>query len=185
MTTPSHGSTPHTPDAKNTLDAGDTSDASAPDAAAPPSPTASAHGTAGKVFTSTERAYLAGQPLARLATTGPDGGPQVRPVGFVLNDDDTLDIGGPALRRSQKYRNAQARPEVSLLIDDMAPADDPVAPGWGRGVEIRGRAELLTLDAPPMAPDFFSNDVIRVHPRRVIGWHLEPDDGTSRSRDVS
>ncbi|MGA5566352.1 PPOX class F420-dependent oxidoreductase [Streptomyces platensis] len=173
MATPSHGSTPHT-----------TPDTPAPDAAAPPAATAPAPGTAGKVFTPTERAYLAGQPLARLATVGPGGGPQVRPVGFVLNDDDTLDIGGPALRRSQKYRNAQARPEVSLLIDDMAPTDDPVAPGWGRGVEIRGRAELLTLDAPPMAPDFFSNDVIRVHPRRVISWHLEPDDIRSGARDV-
>ncbi|MFF3545134.1 PPOX class F420-dependent oxidoreductase [Streptomyces platensis] len=172
MTTPSHGSTPHTPDT------------SAPDAAAPPAATASAPGTAGTVFTPTERAYLAGQPLARLATVGPGGGPQVRPVGFVLNDDDTLDIGGPTMRRTQKYRNAQARPEVSLLIDDMAPADDPVAPGWGRGVEIRGRAELLTLDAPPMAPDFFSNDVIRVHPHRVISWHLAPDDVRSGSRDV-
>ncbi|MFE7542228.1 PPOX class F420-dependent oxidoreductase [Streptomyces platensis] len=178
MTTPSHGSTPHTPHTP------DTPDTPAPDAATPPAATASAPGTTGQVFTPTERAYLAGQPLARLATVGPDGGPQVRPVGFVLNDDDTVDIGGPALRRSQKYRNAQARPEVSLLIDDMAPADDPVAPGWGRGVEIRGRAELLTLDAPPMAPDFFSNDVIRVHPRRVISWHLEPDDIRSGARDV-
>ncbi|MFB6569683.1 MULTISPECIES: PPOX class F420-dependent oxidoreductase [Streptomyces] len=136
------------------------------------------------VFTPEERAYLAGQPLARLATTGPNGGPQVRPVGFVLNDDGTLDVGGPALRRSQKYRNAQARPDVSLLVDDMAPADDPVAPGWGRGVEIRGRAELLTLDAPPMAPEFFSNDVIRIHPRRVISWHLKADGGRANARDV-
>ncbi|MFJ9410528.1 PPOX class F420-dependent oxidoreductase [Streptomyces sp. NPDC101393] len=136
-------------------------------------------------LTSQERAYLAGQALARLATTGPDGAPQVRPVGFVLNDDDTIDIGGPALSRSQKYRNAQARPEVSLLIDDMAPPDDPIAPGWGRGVEIRGHAELLTLDAPPMAPDFFSNDVIRVHPRRIISWHLERDNGSPQARNVS
>ncbi|GAA2600830.1 PPOX class F420-dependent oxidoreductase [Streptomyces tubercidicus] len=167
MTTPSPSPTPETP------------------ASAPADATGqSAPGTHGKVFTPTECAYLAGQPLARLATTGPDGGPQVRPVGFVLNDDDTLDIGGPTMRRTQKYRNAQARPEVSLLIDDMAPADDPVAPGWGRGVEIRGRAELLTLDAPPMAPDFFSNDVLRVHPCRVIAWHLEADDGRSQSRDV-
>ncbi|MGW8553724.1 PPOX class F420-dependent oxidoreductase [Streptomyces tubercidicus] len=168
MTTPSPSPTPETPETPAPADA---TGQSAP-------------GTPGKVFTSTERAYLAGQPLARLATTGPDGGPQVRPVGFVLNDDDTLDIGGPTMRRTQKYRNAQARPEVSLLIDDMAPADDPVAPGWGRGVEIRGRAEPLTLDAPPMAPDFFSNDVLRIHPRRVIAWHLEPDDGRSQSRDV-
>ncbi|MEU8782182.1 PPOX class F420-dependent oxidoreductase [Streptomyces sp. NPDC048637] len=169
MTTPSHHAAPK-PSA---------SDASTPDASVVPAVDAAAD-----VLTPTERAYLAGRPLARLATTGPNGGPQVRPVGFVLNDDDTVDIGGPALRRSQKYRNAQARPEVSLLIDDMAPADDPIAPGWGRGVEIRGRAELLTLDAPPMAPDFFSNDVIRIHPRRIISWHLEPDDGRTGARNV-
>ncbi|MEV5596992.1 PPOX class F420-dependent oxidoreductase [Streptomyces sp. NPDC052496] len=136
-------------------------------------------------LTSTERACLATQQLARLSTIGPDGGPQTRPVGFVLNDDDTLDIGGPRLSASQKYRNAAARPQVSLLIDDMTPADDPVAPGWGRGVEIRGRAEVLTLDAPPMAPEFFSNEVIRVHPVRVNSWHLEADGGAARSRQVS
>ncbi|AKA04396.1 PPOX class F420-dependent oxidoreductase [Streptomyces noursei] len=151
----------------------------------PPEPAGTAPSPpADPVFTPEERAYLAGQPLARLATTGPNGGPQVRPVGFVLNADGTLDVGGPALRRSQKYRNAQAHPDVSLLVDDMAPADDPVAPGWGRGVEIRGRAELLTLDAPPMAPEFFSNDVIRIHPRRIISWHLKPDDGRANARDV-
>ncbi|MFE4019064.1 PPOX class F420-dependent oxidoreductase [Streptomyces sp. NPDC059101] len=161
------------------------SPAHAPEPAdASPSPAPPPVPSTGPVFTPKERAYLADQPLARLATTGPNGGPQVRPVGFVLNDDDTLDIGGPALSRSQKYRNAQARPEVSLLVDDMAPADDPIAPGWGRGVEIRGRAELLTLDTPPMAPEFFSNEVIRIHPHRVIGWNLEPDDGRARARNV-
>ncbi|MGG2462442.1 PPOX class F420-dependent oxidoreductase [Streptomyces sp. RGM 3693] len=149
-----------------------------------PLPSPSPSPSTDPVFTPRERAYLADQPLARLATTGPNGGPQVRPVGFVLNDDDTLDIGGPALSRSQKYRNAQARPEVSLLVDDMAPADDPIAPGWGRGVEIRGRAELLTLDTPPMAPEFFSNEVIRIHPRRIISWNLEPDDDRAGNRNV-
>ncbi|GAB7188787.1 hypothetical protein ATKI12_8618 [Kitasatospora sp. Ki12] len=125
------------------------------------------------IFTETERAYLAAQPLARLATTGPDGGPQVRPVGFRLNADGTIDIGGPAMADSRKYRNARDRPEVSVLVDDMAPADDPVAAGWGRGVEIRGQAEVLAVDVPPVAPDRFSRDIVRVHPRRVITWNLE------------
>ncbi|MER0477513.1 PPOX class F420-dependent oxidoreductase [Streptomyces sp. Edi2] len=125
------------------------------------------------IFTKREHEYLTAQSLARLATTGPDGGPQVRPVGFRLNDDGTVDIGGPAMARSRKYRNAQTRPDVSVLVDDMSPADDPVAGGWGRGIEIRGRAEVLTVDVPPVAPDYFSTDIIRVHPRRVITWNLE------------
>ncbi|MFG2532976.1 PPOX class F420-dependent oxidoreductase [Streptomyces sp. NPDC048516] len=134
------------------------------------------------IFTEREYAYLTAQSLARLATTGPDGGPQIRPVGFRLNDDGTIDIGGPAMARSRKYRNAQARPDVSVLVDDLAPADDPVAGGWGRGIEIRGRAEVLTVDVPPVAPDYFSKDIIRVHPRRVITWNLE-ERGTA-ARDI-
>nr|WP_223241938.1 PPOX class F420-dependent oxidoreductase [Streptomyces sp. CBMA123] len=119
--------------------------------------------------------------LARLATTGPDGSPQVRPVGFRLNEDGTIDIGGPDMARSQKYRNAAARPEVSVLVDDMAPDDDPVASGWGRGIEIRGRAEVLAVDVPPVAPDRFSKDIVRVHPRRIITWNLEALGSSSRT----
>ncbi|MER5641084.1 PPOX class F420-dependent oxidoreductase [Kitasatospora sp. NPDC002227] len=124
------------------------------------------------IFTEKEREYLAAQPLARLATIGPDGCPQVRPVGFRLNDDGSIDIGGPDMARSQKYRNAKARPEVSVLVDDLAPADDPVAGGWGRGVEIRGRAEVLTVEVPPVAPGHFSRDIVRVRPRRIVTWNL-------------
>ncbi|MGW3039483.1 PPOX class F420-dependent oxidoreductase [Kitasatospora sp. NPDC001159] len=131
-------------------------------------------------FTEREHEYLIGQPLARLATIGPDGGPHVRPVGFRLNADGTIDIGGPNNARSRKYLNAQARPDVSVLVDDLAPVDDPVAAGWGRGIEIRGRAELLTIDVPPVQPDAFSKDVIRVHPRRVITWNLAARGTTAR-----
>jgi hypothetical protein len=50
------------------------------------------------VFTDAEYAYLAGHPLGRLATIGPDGAPQVHPVAFWLNDrTGTIDVGGPAL----------------------------------------------------------------------------------------
>ncbi|WP_369394493.1 PPOX class F420-dependent oxidoreductase [Streptomyces sp. CG1] len=134
------------------------------------------------IFTAREHEYLTTQPLARLATTGPEACPHIRPVGFRLNDDGTIDIGGPAMAHSRKYRNAQARPDVSVLVDDLAPVDDPVAPGWGRGVEIRGRAEVLAVDVPPVAPDRFSNDIIRIHPRRIITWNLETH-GTA-ARDI-
>ncbi|MYV96728.1 PPOX class F420-dependent oxidoreductase [Streptomyces sp. SID3343] len=125
-------------------------------------------------YTDTERAYLATRSLGRLATVNPAGVPQVRPVGFVLNTDGTVDIGGPALSASLKWRNAETNPHVAFVVDDMTP-DEPGAyrPGWGRGVEIRGRAELLTDHEPPFAPEFFSNEVLRIHPERVIGWNLE------------
>jgi pyridoxamine 5'-phosphate oxidase family protein len=137
------------------------------------------------VFTERERAYLTGQGLGRLATVARDGTVQVRPVGFRLNDDDTVDIGGPNLSASQKYRNVQANPVVAFVVDDMTP-DEPgaVKPGWGRGVEIRGRAETLTVEEPPLAPGFFSNEVIRIHPRRVNSWHLDPERLGPNARDV-
>jgi pyridoxamine 5'-phosphate oxidase family protein len=134
------------------------------------------------VFTEREREYLAGQHLGRLSTIGPDGTPQTRPVGFRLNDDDTIDIGGPNLSSSQKYRNIKADNRVSFLVDDMTP-DEPGAlkPGWGRGVEIRGHAELLDVDEPPMGAGFFSNEVIRVHARRVIGLNLDSEGSHAHS----
>ncbi|OIK02873.1 hypothetical protein BIV23_24120 [Streptomyces monashensis] len=44
---------------------------------------------------------------------------------------------------------------------------------WGRGVENRGRAEVLTVDLPPVAPDHFGQDSIRVRPQKLITWNLE------------
>ncbi|MFI6168067.1 PPOX class F420-dependent oxidoreductase [Nocardia sp. NPDC051052] len=136
-------------------------------------------------FTDIERAYLASQSLARLATVSPEGAPQVSPLGFRLNPDDTIDIGGPNHAATQRYRNILANPLVSLLIDDMTP-DEPgaVKPGWGRGVEIRGVVETLTVDVPPVAPEWFSNDIIRIHPRRIRSWHLDPADPDGGARNV-
>lgn len=136
------------------------------------------------IFTDAERAYLATQRLARLATVSPNGAPQVSPLAFRLNPDDTIDIGGPKHAATQRYRNALANPRVSLLIDDMTP-DEPgaVKPGWGRGIEIRGEAEAMTVDEPPIA-EWFSNDVLRIHPRRVKSWHIDPADPDGGARNV-
>ncbi|MFJ2738384.1 PPOX class F420-dependent oxidoreductase [Streptomyces sp. NPDC087440] len=134
-------------------------------------------------FTPKERTYLLGQGLGRLATLGPDGMPHLRPVGFRLNDDGSIDIGGPDNAKSRKFRNAKDHPHVAFTVDDMTPDDEPdaVAPGWGRGVEIRGRAELIVVDVPPVAPDFFSHDVIRIHPERIVSWHIEGQGNHARS----
>jgi pyridoxamine 5'-phosphate oxidase family protein len=126
------------------------------------------------IFTAAEREYLHRTMLGRLSTIGPDGAPQNRPVAFRVNDDDTVDIGGPANATTRKYKNIESRPQVSLVVDDMTPeGPDSIKPGFGRGVEIRGRAELIMVDVSPVAPGFFSNEVIRIHPQRVISWELE------------
>ncbi|HVV09160.1 PPOX class F420-dependent oxidoreductase [Amycolatopsis sp.] len=137
------------------------------------------------IFTDYELGYLKTQSLGRLATVATDGAPHVRPLGFEVNDDGTIDIGGPGLSKSQKWRNIEAHPEVSFVIDDMTP-DEPgaVRPGWGRGIEVRGVAELVTGHKPAYGGEWFSNETIRIHPKRILSWHLDPDQ-LQYNRDVA
>jgi pyridoxamine 5'-phosphate oxidase family protein len=115
-------------------------------------------------FSEAELAYLRTQRLARLATVGPDGAPQVRPVGFRV-DDATGDvvIAGFSMATSQKYRNVRREPRVSLVVDDIA----SVRPWRVRGVEVRGRAQAVP---GPGGPD---TAVIRITPDRVRSWGLD------------
>ncbi|MFC9993853.1 PPOX class F420-dependent oxidoreductase [Nocardia sp. NPDC127526] len=135
-------------------------------------------------FSEVERTYLSDQRLARLATVTKDGRPNLVPVGFRLNADGTIDIGGPN-PNAQRYRNVRVNESVSLVVDDITP-DDPreVKPGWGRGVEIRGRAEILTVEDVPVAPEWFCHEIIRIHPRRIHSWHIDPANPDGHSRNV-
>lgn len=122
------------------------------------------------VFTDAEYEYLTGHTLGRLATIGPDGAPQVHPVALRLNEAaGTIDIGGPELASSQKFRNVRADPRVSLVVDDQAATPNPIGQ-TGRGIEVRGQAEIVTLD-PPLTPGF-SSETLRIHPHRIIAWNI-------------
>lgn len=136
-------------------------------------------------FNDAERGYLDGQLMGRLATVGPDGTPQARPLGFRLNPDGTIDLGGPYVARTQRWRNIQAHPRVSFVVDDMTPdGPEAIKPGMGRGVEIRGRAETLTVDDPPGSPGLTGPDIIRIHPERIMSWHIDPAEPGGRAVNV-
>ena len=116
-----------------------------------------------------ERTYLTTQPLGRLATLAPTGAPQVRPVGFTLNEAlSTIDIVGHNLTASQKFRNIQRDGRVSLVVDDLETTD----PWKPRGIEIRGRAEALEGSA---GADVGPGALIRIHPDRVLSWGIDSD----------
>jgi pyridoxamine 5'-phosphate oxidase family protein len=121
------------------------------------------------VFTPAQLAYLRSQKLARLATLGPDGAPQVRPVGFAVDEaTGTIDIIGQDNPRTQKWRNVLRDGRVALVVDDLAPGG-----GWHpRAVEVRGRAEALpdveSAQFPGSRPG-----VIRIHPERVLAFGVE------------
>jgi pyridoxamine 5'-phosphate oxidase family protein len=119
-------------------------------------------------FSEDERAYLRTQRLARMATVDPDGQPQANPVGFFPQEDGTVLVGGLAMGRTKKWRNLRANPKVALVVDDLA----SVRPWRVRGVEIRGVAELLV--GPHGLGPHFSEEVIRIHPRRIHSWGLTP-----------
>ncbi|OHV46691.1 PPOX class F420-dependent oxidoreductase [Pseudofrankia sp. BMG5.36] len=134
------------------------------------------------IFTEVERRYLATHPLGRLASIGPQGAPHIHPVALWVDvDTETIDIGGPALRRSQKFRNVQADPRISLIVDDQASPEESVGPGGqtGRGLEIRGGVEILVAARPLLAG--FGNDVLRVRPHKIISWNLDGPGYTTRA----
>jgi PPOX class F420-dependent enzyme/OxyR family protein/uncharacterized protein (TIGR02246 family) len=124
--------------------------------------------------------YLASQRHGRLATLGPDGHPQNKPVGFVYNAElATVDISGIDMEASAKYRNVGAHPDVAFVVDDV------VSPGAAgvRFVEIRGRAEQVRID-PPSMPGL-SPQIIRIHPRRLVTWNIDPDHPGLQTHDLT
>jgi pyridoxamine 5'-phosphate oxidase family protein len=112
------------------------------------------------LFTESELAYLTGgRRLGRLATVGADGTPHVVPVGWIYNAArETIDIGGHELERSKKFRDVARSGRAAIVIDDLASLE----PWRPRGIEVRGRAEAISLPTP----------LIRIHPGRIVSWGL-------------
>ena len=115
-------------------------------------------------FTEAELAYLKSQRLGRLATVDPQGQPQANPVGFFPQADGTILIGGYAMGSTKKWRNLRQNPKVALVVDDIV----SLKPWRVRGIDIRGEAELLT--GPHQLGPHMSEEVIRIHPRRIHSW---------------
>jgi pyridoxamine 5'-phosphate oxidase family protein len=144
-------------------------------------------GMGGNTFTDAETAYLNSQPLGRLATVGADGRPHVTPVG-VFHDPETQTIvisGAGDLAKSKKFRDAQRRPDVAIVVDDLASVD----PWTPRGIEIRGRAETFTDGGEEVGKRLragfqFSPAWIRIQPRRILAWGIASGSFDPIARDV-
>jgi pyridoxamine 5'-phosphate oxidase family protein len=140
-------------------------------------------------FTAAEIEFLSSQPLARLATVGADGRPQVKPVGFFLDPaTDELVIGGYAgsgMATSKKFRDVVASGFVALVVDDVAEID----PWTPRGVEVRGRAEARTEGGAEVgkrlgAPFDFDPAWILVRPTRIVSWGIDGSSYEVAARDA-
>ena len=108
-------------------------------------------------FNDAETTYLASQRLGRLATIGPDGSPQVKPVGFRYNPAlGTIDVTGFTMATSQKFRNVRRIGQAALVVDDIASAD----PWCVRFLEIRGTADAIP--APSGSSSLSDEALIRI-----------------------
>jgi pyridoxamine 5'-phosphate oxidase family protein len=119
-------------------------------------------------FTDAESAYLASQRLGRLATIGPDGSPQVKPVGFRYNPElGTIDVSGFNMAASQKFRNVRRNGQAALVVDDIA----SVHPWRVRFLEIRATADAIA--APGGSAGLSDEALIRIHPTRILSFGIE------------
>jgi pyridoxamine 5'-phosphate oxidase family protein len=138
-------------------------------------------------LTEAEEHFLDAQRHGRLATIAPDGTPQVKPVGFSYNHElGTIDIAGFNMARSAKYRNVQSNPNVAFVADDV-PAPEAGVAGV-RFLEIRGAAETVTGPPGPGQPStgdhHLAPEVIRIHPRRVVAFNVDPERPGLQARDA-
>ena len=130
-------------------------------------------------LTEAEERFLARQPRGHLSTIGPDGTPQVKPLGFTYNAaQGTIDIAGFNMAASAKYRNVQANPRVAFVVDEVTEASMEGA----HFLEIRGIAEAVAGRAA--ADGHLAPEIIRIHPRRVVAYNVDPEQPGLRSRNV-
>jgi pyridoxamine 5'-phosphate oxidase family protein len=110
--------------------------------------------------------------------------PHVIPVAIFHDPQtQTLVIGSNAqladMAATKKFRDAQRRPKVAVVVDDRGP----------RFIEVRGDAETYTEGGEDIgkrlgAPFRFSPSWIRVRPRRIVALGIEGAPFERSARDV-
>src|SRR5580693_6439067 len=129
------------------------------------------------IFSDAEVRFLTRQPRGHLATLGPNGTPQVKPLGFTVNPAlGTIDIAGFNMSGSAKYRNVQANPNVAFVVDEVTEQSMEGA----HFLEVRGVAET----AVGTPEGHLAAEIIRIHPRRVVSFNVDPDHPGFAARDV-
>ena len=138
-------------------------------------------------FTSVEIEFLNSQRLGRLATVGADGMPHVVPVAVFYDPAaEALVIGADAefgesvMATSKKFRDAQRRPKVAVVVDGSGP----------QILEIRGHAEAHLDGGGDIgtrlgAPFRFSDAWIRILPRRIVTLGINGGPFEVSARDVA
>lgn len=134
---------------------------------------------ASMTFTDAEQRFMARLQRGHLATVGPGGHPQVKPVGFTCNAAlGTIDISGFNMGGSAKYRNVQVNPRVAFVVDEVT---EPTMEG-AHFLEVRGDAE--TVMGPGDPTGHLAPEIIRIRPRRIVSLNVDPARPGFAARDV-
>jgi pyridoxamine 5'-phosphate oxidase family protein len=138
-------------------------------------------------FTDAELEFLNGQRLGRFATVGADDMPHITPVAVFYDPDaEALVIGANAqfgeavMTSSKKFRDAQRRSKVAVVIDDPGP----------RILEVRGHAETHLDGGEDVglrvgAPFRFVPAWIRVRPRRIVAMGINGEGFGPSARNIT
>ena len=103
----------------------------------------------------------------------------MKPLGFTYNTAlGTIDIAGFNMGRSAKYRNIGSNPRVAFVVDEVT-ADTMEGAHF---LEIRGVAEAVADTVP--ADAHLAPEIIRIHPRRIIAFNIDPEHPGLQTRDV-
>lgn len=117
-------------------------------------------------FTSEEIDYLRSQPLARVATVGADGQPDVVPLAFEF-DGTFFWVGGSGATvvDTRKFRNIHAgNHQTALVIDDLVSFDPFIA----RGIRVYGHAEAPVERVGMVGPGIYT----RITPTISWSWNM-------------
>lgn len=127
-------------------------------------------------------AYLGSARTAVLVTIGPDGIPDPVGMWFVMDGEELV---MRTYTKSQKVRNLERDPRVSVLVEDGESYDTL------RGVQLSGRMSLsrdvdevldvvaglsekydgvTALDRESLREYAAKQSVLRLHPDRVVSW---------------
>ena len=139
------------------------------------------------VFTDAELEFVNSQRLGRLATVGADGMPHVVPVAVFYDPEAealvigaNVQFGEAVMVSSKKFRDAQRRPKLAVVIDAPSP----------RILEVRGYAETYleggeVVSTRLNAPFRFASAWIRIRPSRVVSIGVNDGQFTPSARDIS
>jgi pyridoxamine 5'-phosphate oxidase family protein len=138
-------------------------------------------------FTDAEIEFLNSERLGRLATVGADDMPHIVPVAVFYDPEaDDLVIGadvayGEAVMiASKKFRDAQRRPKVAVVVDVPSP----------RVLEVRGYAETHLESGADISsrlgtPFRFGQGWISIRPRRIVSMGINGGPFETSARDVA